>query len=56
MGGGELAPVRAFPLRRGQLLQFGNGGLTEELLYDNPRTVVLQRAREGQRIQWQPHG
>jgi transposase len=30
------------------------GGLTEELLYDNPKTVVLKRDREGRVIAWNP--
>lgn len=30
------------------------GGLTEELRDDNPTTVVLQRAREGRVIAWNP--
>jgi transposase len=30
------------------------GGLTEELLYDNPNTVVLKRDREGRVIAWNP--
>jgi hypothetical protein len=30
------------------------GGLPEELLYDNPKTVVLQRDREGRVIAWNP--
>jgi transposase len=30
------------------------GGLTEELLYDNPKTVVLKRDQEGRVIAWNP--
>jgi transposase len=30
------------------------GGLTEELLYDNPKTVVLKRDREGRVVAWNP--
>jgi transposase len=30
------------------------GGLTEELLYDNPKTVVLKRDREGRVLAWNP--
>jgi transposase len=30
------------------------GGLTEELLYDKPNTVVLKRDREGRVIAWNP--
>jgi transposase len=30
------------------------GGLTEELLYDNPKTVVLKRDREGRVMAWNP--
>ena len=30
------------------------GGIAHELLYDNPRTVVLSRNFEGSRIQWNP--
>lgn len=30
------------------------GGLTEEILYDNPKTVVLKRDVEGKHIQWNP--
>jgi transposase len=30
------------------------GGLTEELLYDNPKTVVLKRDREGRVMAWTP--
>ncbi len=30
------------------------GGLTEEILYDNPKTVVLDRDLSGQRIVWHP--
>ncbi len=30
------------------------GGLTAELLYDNPKTVVLKRDREGRVIAWNP--
>ncbi|MDQ3830521.1 MAG: IS21 family transposase [Candidatus Tectomicrobia bacterium] len=30
------------------------GGWTEELLYDNPKTVVLKRDREGRVIAWNP--
>jgi transposase len=30
------------------------GGLTEELLDDNPKTVVLKRDREGRVVAWNP--
>jgi transposase len=30
------------------------GGLTAELLYDNPKTVVLKRDREGRVVAWNP--
>jgi transposase len=30
------------------------GGLTEEILYDNPKTVVLKRDWEGRVIEWHP--
>lgn len=30
------------------------GGRTEELLYDNPRTIVIRRDREGKQIVWHP--
>jgi hypothetical protein len=30
------------------------GGLTEEILYDNPNTVVLERDWEGRVIEWHP--
>ena len=30
------------------------GGLTEELLYDHPKTVVLKRDWEGRAIKWHP--
>jgi transposase len=32
----------------------GVGGLTEEVLYDPPKTVVLKRDREGRGIAWNP--
>jgi transposase len=30
------------------------GGRTEDLLYDNPKTIVLKRDREGRHIEWHP--
>jgi transposase len=30
------------------------GGLTEEILYDNPKTVVLKRDWDGRSIEWHP--
>jgi transposase len=30
------------------------GGLTEEILYENPKTVVLKRDRDGRAIEWHP--
>jgi len=30
------------------------GGRTEEILYDNPKTIVLKRDFEGRHIQWHP--
>lgn len=30
------------------------GGRTEEILYDNPRTIVLRRDVEGRHIEWNP--
>lgn len=30
------------------------GGLTEEILYDNPKTVVLKRDWDGRAIEWHP--
>lgn len=30
------------------------GGRTEEILYDNPRTIVLRRDLEGRHIEWHP--
>ena len=30
------------------------GGRTEEILYDNPRTIVLRRDFEGRHIEWHP--
>jgi transposase len=30
------------------------GGMTEEILYDNPKTVVLKRDWEGRAIEWHP--
>src|SRR5262249_19929671 len=30
------------------------GGLTEEILYDNPKTVVLKRDWDGRLIEWHP--
>jgi transposase len=30
------------------------GGLTEEILYDNPQTIVLKRDWEGRGIEWHP--
>jgi transposase len=30
------------------------GGRTEELLYDNPKTIVLHRDAEGKHIEWNP--
>ena len=30
------------------------GGLTEEILYDNPKTVVLKRDWDGRVIEWHP--
>ncbi|HKV72848.1 MAG TPA: IS21 family transposase [Gemmatimonadales bacterium] len=30
------------------------GGLTEEIVYDNPKTVVLRRNAEGSQIEWHP--
>jgi hypothetical protein len=30
------------------------GGLTEEILYDNPKTVVLKRDWEGRVVEWHP--
>jgi transposase len=30
------------------------GGRTEEVLYDNPRTIVLRRDAEGKHIEWNP--
>jgi transposase len=30
------------------------GGLTEEIFYDNPKTVVLKRDYEGRLIEWHP--
>jgi hypothetical protein len=31
------------------------GGRTEEILYDNPRTIVERRDRAGKHIEWNPH-
>jgi transposase len=30
------------------------GGLTEEILYDNPKTIVLRRNADGSQIEWHP--
>lgn len=30
------------------------GGLTEEIVYDNPKTIVLHRSADGSHIDWQP--
>jgi transposase len=30
------------------------GGLTEEIVYDNPKTVVLERSADGSHIDWHP--
>jgi transposase len=31
------------------------GGRTDEILYDNPRTIVERRDRAGKHIEWNPH-
>lgn len=31
------------------------GGRTDEILYDNPRTIVEKRDRAGKHIEWNPH-
>lgn len=30
------------------------GGLTDEILYDNPKTIVLRRTADGSQIEWHP--
>jgi transposase len=53
--------ARAYPNERLAALLDGHerafahfGGRTEELLYDNPRTIVSRRDREGKHIEWNP--
>jgi len=54
--------VRAYPNERLAALVDGHerafahfGGRTDEILYDNPRTIVEQRDRAGKHIEWNPH-
>ncbi len=54
--------VRAYPNERLAALVDGHerafahfGGRTEEILYDNPRTIVEKRDRAGKHIEWNPH-
>lgn len=53
--------ARAYPSERLPALLDGHeraflhfGGRTEEILYDNPRTIVLRRDAEGRHIEWNP--
>lgn len=53
--------ARAYPSERLPALLDGHerafqhfGGCTEEVLYDNPRTIVLRRDLEGRHIEWNP--
>jgi transposase len=53
--------ARAYPHERLAALIDGHergfahfGGRTEEILYDNPRTIVLRRDMEGRHIEWNP--
>ena len=54
--------ARAYPNERLAALVDGHerafahfGGRTEEILYDNPRTIVEKRDRAGKHIEWNPH-
>ncbi len=53
--------ARAYPNERLASLLDGHeqafryfGGITDDILYDNPRTIVLRRDRDGRHIQWHP--